>query len=249
MPIGSPQISLELFNHIHSEADAYYGRNRPDQHPAPAQLRQQRIVNRWLESWSGALWQLVVLAYQYLSPQELAGILGKPSQLTADQVRRHAFTFRFDVRSLDADWFESLMKIINQYILSEDAGGRIDRSKLVEWAMSYVSPVLAQDVLMDQEGASQATLNQVRGEIAQMALGNEALYTKNDPTAAIKFQMAQKIIASNDLYKTMLQSEPRFRALMAKYEESLNQSIVQQQNKLVGQYGVMPGPVQQQQPA
>lgn len=241
LPNGNPQISLELFAHIQSEADQYFGRNRVDTHAGPAQLRQQRLVNRWLLSWSQAFWQLTVLAYQYLGPTgELEEILGRAPQMTAEEVARHKFSLYFDVRSLDNEWLMKMLEAIERFILPADAGGTVDRAKLVQWALAYLSPTLAEEVTMDQQGAAQQVFSRVREEIAQMALGNEAIYTENDPTAGMKLQFAQQIIQANPQYQQSLAQNERFRLLLEKYLANLKQSQAQQENKTIGRLGVKP---------
>ena len=76
--------------------------------------------------------------------------------------------------------------------------------------------------------------------------GNEAVYSENDPTARAKLQFAQQILQANPDYVVQLQENsahfnPRKRELLDKYLKNLGQSVVQQQNKVVGRLGVNPG--------
>ena len=107
-------------------------------------------------------------------------------------------------------------------------------------AVSMVDPVLGQSILSDQRGASQKTFDKVNQDIALMALGNEASYTEGDPTAGMKLQFMQQIIGGNPKYQEAVQSDERFQALLENYGKNLQQSVAQEQNKMIGRLGVQP---------
>ena len=46
--------------------------------------------------------------------------------------------------------------------------------------------------------------DEVNQNVALMALGNEAAYTENDPTAAMKMQFMQQIVQGNPKYQEAL---------------------------------------------
>lgn len=246
-PAGNPQIAFELQNLVRKEMEDYFGSPRVDTPPTRWQQRQQRRVMRWLQKWGEALWQLAVLAYQNLSADELEAVLGRPALLTAEQVARHRLLLWFDVRALDPAWVESLLKSIAELVLPTDTGGVVDRAKLVQLALSYLDPTLAEEVTSDESGAKQAVFKGVRDEIGSIMQGNEGLYTENDPTAGVKLQFAQQIITANPDYQLQLNDRsPQFnvrkRELMDKWLANLGQSVKQQQNKVIGRLGVKPGP-------
>lgn len=269
LPPGKPDLAFALIESIVKGADEYVGRPRADVPPTPAQLRQQRMANRWLLTWAEVLWQLGVMTYQYLTPQELEELLGHPPLLTREMILRHRVILWFDVRTMDSEWVLQMVQAINQFVLPADAGGAIDRNKYVRFILSYFEPTLADEVSTDQEGASQAIFKEVRDEISQMSQGNEAIYVQNDPAAAMKLQFASQIVAANPSYAPQLQRgkavvdqklleqptpemqqnpglhekltrDGRFAFLFEKYVANLQQSIAQQENKQVGRLGVKP---------
>jgi hypothetical protein len=71
-----------------------------------------------------------------------------------------------------------------------------------------------------------------------MAAGNEAQYVENDPTAPMKLQFLNQIVANNPKYQQLMQQDERFRALLENYAKSLQMSVMQQQNAQVGRIGV-----------
>lgn len=244
-PPGKPELAFKLIEDIKKERDDYFGFMRPDTHPARPQTRQQRMVNRWLMTWGRVLWQLSVLAYQNLAEEELTELLGRKPMLTVDKLLKHHLTLYFDVRSMDNEWVQQMIEQIAK-ILMADTGGTIDRSKLTQIMLAYLDPTLAEEVAVDQQGAAQAVFNQVRNEVAQVMLGNEAQYTENDPTAKMKLQFLKQIVMNNPDYVSQLHPQspahnPRKAELLQRYQKNLAQSAVQQDNKTVGRLGVQPG--------
>ena len=73
-----------------------------------------------------------------------------------------------------------------------------------------------------------------------MALGNEAAYTETAPPAAQKMQFMQQIVQGNPKYQDQLNADERFNALLENYGKNLQQSVAQEQNKMVGRIGVQP---------
>jgi hypothetical protein len=161
------------------------------------------------------------LVQEYLGDEELQRIAGISPGLPTSQAEiqgAYDFAVKFDVRELDSDYVIGKMKAIID-LLPIDTAGRVDRAKLMSIAVSMVDPVLGQSV---------------------MALGNEAAYTENDPTAAMKMQFMQQIIQGNPKYQEALQGDERFQALLENYGKNLQQSVTQEQNKMIGRIGVQP---------
>jgi hypothetical protein len=245
-PPGEPQIAFKLIEDVRKESQDYYGVPRIDTPPSLSQARQQRQAQRWLAKWGEAFYQLSVLAYQHLSPDELGEILGRPPTLTAEGIARHRLMLWFDVRAMDPAWVESLLQNISTLILPADAAGVVDRAKLIQLAMAYLDPTLAEEVTSDAAGARQSVYKDVRSEVGSIMQGNEGLYVENDPTAPQKLLFAQQIVTGNPDYQAQLTEgspafAPRKAALMQKYVKNLLQSAKQQQNKVIGRLGVAPG--------
>ena len=82
--------------------------------------------------------------------------------------------------------------------------------------------------------------NEVRQEMAQMALGNQPNLVENDPTAEAKLQFAEQIIESNPKYQEQAGSDEQFQELLQKYFQNLQMSVMQKQNAQIGRLGVQP---------
>jgi len=149
------------------------------------------------------------LVQEYLGDEELQRIAGISPGLPTSQAEiqgAYDFAVKFDVRELDSDYVIGKMKAIID-LLPIDTAGTVDRAKLMSIAVSMVDPVLGQSVMSDQRGASQKTFDKVNQDVALMALGNEAAYTENDPTAAIKMQFMEQIVQGNPKYQKALQGD------------------------------------------
>ncbi len=243
-PPGNPTLAFQLFETIKQERDEQHGLPNPKVHPARWQARQRRQVMRWLLVWGQALWQLSVLAYQNLSHDELTQLLGHPPLLDTDQLLKQRLTIDFDVRTLDPTWVQVMLSELKD-LVALDTGGTIDHSKLVSLFLSYLDSTLADEVTTDQQGAAKKVFNDVRNEVLQMMQGNEGEYVENDPTAKMKLQFLNQILTSNPDYIMQIHPQskgfnPRKVELVKKYAASLQQSVDQQQNKLVGRIGVKP---------
>jgi len=147
---------------------------------------------------------------------------------------------RFDVRDLNPDYVLEKLKAISQFVVPLDTGGVIDRNKLIMAITEAISPTAATDLITDQTSASQKMYKDVQSDIALMMLGTEAMYTQNDPAAKTKLQYAQEIVSKNPKAQQAVKSDPLFQKLMENYAKNLQMSIMQQQNKQIGSYGVKP---------
>lgn len=244
-PPGRPETAFQVEEMIRREAAHSHGVPVAGEPPAIAQVMQQKAINRWLMAWGQVFWQLAALCYQYLSVEELTDILGHPPLLTMDKVMKHTMQLYFDARALDNSWVKEMVAQIAE-ILQTDSAGVIDHAKLVQILLGYIDPTMADEVAMDKQGAAQKVFKDVRDQVLQVMNGNEAEYTQNDPTAKMKLQFLQQVVQSNPDYLMQLhprspQRNERKAALMEKYAKNLQQSVVQQQNKLVGRLGVKPG--------
>ena len=67
-------IALNLIDIVTKQADEYFGRANPAVPQTQTQLKQQRLVNNWLTTWTEAYQQMFALSLQYLSPEEIQRI-------------------------------------------------------------------------------------------------------------------------------------------------------------------------------
>ena len=241
-PRTNPGEALNVIDYVEKQCDQYFGRLNDNTNPVIAQAKMQSMVDNYTTTWSEAFTMMFRLVQEYISDQELARIagieVGLPSS-QADIMGAYDFSVKFDVRELDQDYVASKMQAIIG-LLPIDSAGTVDRAKLMSIAVGMIDPVLGQSIMTDQRGAAQKTFDDVNKDIALMSLGNEANYTENDPTAAMKMQFMQQVVGSNPKYQEQLQQDERFQALLENYGKNLQQSVAQEQNKMIGRLGVQP---------
>lgn len=237
-PAKSPEVALHLIDAIERRTDKYFGRASEKLPPFVGQMKAEKRVGDYLDVWSDVLLMMLALTAQY-RPEEIERVTGRELRLNpADVLDQLDLVLTFDVRELDPDYMLQKMDIVSKAILPEDAAGVIDRAKLTALKLRWLDPSLADEIVQDRGPATQAMYREVNNQVAMMALGNEAEYTENDPAAAMKMQFMRDIVRRNPKYQQLLQQDERFRTLLVNYEKNLQQSVVQQQNKMVGRLGV-----------
>jgi hypothetical protein len=233
--------AVEVMDRAYARHANYFGLNHETVSPVKSQLIQQQNLNNWFGTWSIVFSQVFQLCLQYLPDEEIKRVTG--SQLPkniSDIAGQFDFILRFDVRDLNPDYVLEKLKAISQFVVPLDTGGVIDRNKLIMAITEAISPTAATDLITDQTSASQKMYKDVQSDIALMMLGTEAMYTQNDPAAKTKLQYAQEIVSKNPKAQQAVKSDPLFQKLMENYAKNLQMSIMQQQNKQIGSYGVKP---------
>ena len=244
-PRGTPNLAEMVIQHVENNAARYFGltsgMQKPET-PAPyAQMLQQVATDNWLTTISEIYTQLLQLGLQYLASEEIERITNITiPQNMSDIANQFDYELKFDIRNLYVDFVMEKLAAINQSILPMDAGGVIDRNKLIAIAMNAVAPDMAKEVIIDQATASQKMYRDVQTDIALMILGNEPQYVENDPTAQTKMQYTQDIMSKNPVAQQAMQGNPTFQMIFENYIKNLQMSVSQQQNKQIGRIGVSP---------
>tara|TARA_Y100000593_G_scaffold37411_1_gene72595 strand:- start:129 stop:2249 length:2121 start_codon:yes stop_codon:yes gene_type:complete len=242
-PSRPPNTAFQLVEHIQLQADEYFGRANAAIPPVQTQLKQQRIVNDWLRSWTEIYRQMFSLCIQYYGMDELARITSaQAAEAISHDADRFDFVLKFTVAELDNDLVKERLGTIANAIVPLDVMGRIDRAKLVDKVLRSVAPESADELIVDEASASQQMYGAVKQEIVAMLNGIEATYQdmSNDASAGIKLQFAQEIAGSSPGVQEALQSDQMFGEMFKRYIQNLEHGVVQQQNKMVGRQGVQP---------
>jgi hypothetical protein len=199
------------------------------------------MVNNWLSVWSESFSMVFSLTLQYMEPVEVERICGMQLPQNSSEISSmFDFHVKYDVRDIDSAYVIEKLKAITQFVLPLDAGGVIDRNKLVKAAVEAIDPDKAKELIMPAGSASQKVYKDIQSDVGLMMLGNEAQYVENDPAAGAKLQYLQDIIGKNQKAQGMMNQDPHFRALIENYIKNLQMSVTQDQNKTIGRTGVSP---------
>lgn len=238
-PPPFPSQSQLVLDMLERKCDQYFGRFRKGEDPTAAQLKQQSLVNKWLHCWTQAFGQALQLFIQYAPPGEYERITGTAAG--KDLSQKYDYLLKMDSRDLNPEFLQNKWKAIAGFVLPSDQGGVIDRRKLVQFMLMSIDPTLADELVMDQETATQKMIEEVRDNLISMFTGNEAQYVENDPSAAMKLQLTQQMIMANPKYQEAAQQDQLFQQHLQKYVQNLQMSVDQQENKTIGRLGVQPG--------
>lgn len=236
-PAREPGVAFNLIDSVMAQTDRYFGRPTEKVPPAVTQMRQQRLINNWLHGWTEAFRQVLALTLQYVGPAEIMRITASTTPLP-ENVQDFDVMLKFDIRELSTDLVTEKLKAISTLVLPLDTAGVIDRAKLISVALRSIDPNLASELVMQQGPAAQKMFGETNDEIALISLGNPPMLRENDPTAAMRLQFAQQVLASNPKYQAQLQQDQLFQANLQKYIENLQFSVQQQQNAVTGRLGV-----------
>ena len=240
-PTGETGTAFNLIDRVEMNHALYFGLSHPSVPPQRTQTTQQFLINNWLDIWSEAFSMTFSLMLQYMDPAEIEGITGKPLPQNISSISNmFDFQVKYDVRELDTNFVIEKLKAITQFVLPLDAGGVIDKNKLVKAAIEAIDPDKAKELIINTGTASQILYKDMQSDLGLMMLGNEANYVENDPSAATKMQYLQDIMSKNPKAQQSMQSDPHFRAMLENYMKNLQMSVSQQQNKQIGRTGVTP---------
>ena len=243
-PARPPQTAFSLIEMINLQVDAYFGRPNAKIPQPQTMMKQQRIVNEWLRSYSEVYRHAFRLCVQYMAPEEIMRITGTPAaEAITQEAVRFDFNLKFNVSEMDNELVKQKMQTIATAIVPLDVAGTIDRGRLIDKLLRAVAPESADELLTDQVGASRKMYEEVKNDIGNMLVGLEATYTdaSNDPTSPVKMQFAQEIASTSPgVQQAMQGGNELFGQLFEKYMQNLQMGMQQQQNKQVGRWGVQP---------
>lgn len=240
-PAGETGTAFNLMDRVEMNNAAYFGLTHPNIPPTKTQVTQQNMVNNWLSVWSECFNMVFSLTLQYMEPVEVERVCGMQLPQNSSEISSmFDFHVKYDVRDIDSAYVIEKLKAITQFVLPLDAGGVIDRNKLVKAAVEAIDPDKAKELIMPAGSASQKVYKDIQSDVGLMMLGNEAQYVENDPAAGAKLQYLQDIISKNQKAQGMMNQDPHFRALIENYIKNLQMSVTQEQNKTIGRTGVSP---------
>jgi hypothetical protein len=233
------ESSMEAENAAIMDAERYFG--NPEK-PEAKQLYQQCMVNRWLDSWREALSQALSLCQQYLEPEFVARITGGPVEEIAmkqeDIEGKFDLSLRFSVDTLNPEFMEKKLDAVTK-MTQFDTTGALDRNKLLTIIAESIDPMLAKQVIMDKDTASQKEIEDEQNSWVKIINEIEPL-PKEGVNFELRTQTAQQIMQTSQEFQKKMSENPLVKQLAENRMKYLQFGIQQQQNAQIGRVGVKP---------
>ena len=231
--------SIEAEQATVKDVDRYFG---DPEKPEARQLYHQCMINRWLDSWREALSQALSLCQQYLPPEFVARITGGNVEEIAvqqgDIEGKFDLSLRFSVDTLNPEFMEKKLEAVTK-LTQFDVTGALDRNKLLELIAESIDPVLAKQVIMDKQTASQKEIEDEQNAWVKIINEIEPI-PKEGINFEIRTQTAQQILQTSQELQQKMQEKPLVKQLAENRLKFLEFGIQQQQNAQIGRVGVKP---------
>ncbi len=250
-PTGNPELAFQLIQAAELRLAYRFGLMHPEVPAAHWQTVLQCFASDFLESAEDMFKQYWRLIQANADATALAEICGADPGFPQDPTElegEYEVSMVFSVMDLDMEFVFKKLEAIGKLAVPLDRAGVIDLATLVRLIVNAIDPTLASAVIKDEQGASKAIYKDVDSEVLRMANGNEADEVESDPTASMKLKYLDNIIQGNPRYKALLgmgqmpgvEPDPRFAELLTKYQQNLQMSVKQEENKQIGRTGVKP---------
>jgi hypothetical protein len=237
------QGSIEIEAAIRNDVDRYFGRMTEAVNPNLSMLHMQELVDSWLLDMKLVISQILQLAQQYMTAEEISRVTGNGTPIAesaADIRGKFDITAEFDARILDNEALGAKMDFIAKVLVPLDSFGVIDRANLVKYLMASVDQNLANILVQDIGAATQAEIEDEQGAFAKIAAGTEPPLKEGGQNAQVRLQTLQQIIQSNPAVQQRYQQDEIFRSMIDARAQAFQFQLQQQQNAVIGRTGAQP---------
>lgn len=215
--------------------------------PMFQQVLLQFAVDGFLENWREVLVQIMQLAQQYLTDEDIARVTGgSPMVLPRsrqDIQGQFDMTVAFDAAVLDQEQLIKKLEVVNKVILTMDSTATVNRSKLVTLAMTMLDANWAEAVCEPPEVASMNEILDEQQNFTKIATGIAPPMILQGQNHALRLQFYQQQQQQNP--HSFQRLAPDAQQILASRIEFLQQQVDQQKNKAVGVFGTQPAPLSQ----
>ncbi len=250
-PPAFDQGSIEVEAATRADIDRYFGRMTEAVNPNMAMLHMQELVDSWLIDMKLVSVQIMALAQQYMTPEEVARITGNAQlafNASPQDIRgRFDITAEFDARLLDNEALGAKLEYLAKILVPMDSFGVIDRAGLVKYMFQAVDPNLAGMLVQDIGKATQAEIEDEQGAFAKIAAGTEPPLKEGGQNAQVRLQTLQQIIQSNPAVQQRYAQDEIFKKMIDARAQAFQFQLQQQQNAVIGRVGSQPALQQMQQ--
>lgn len=247
MPTFDTQ-TLEIEQAFRDDTSRYFGRHMKDGDPATMMLKQQEVVDDFLTDLIAAVKLTWADCQQYLSPTTIARVGGvgaqsMPTTVTRDEIQgQYDFTVTFDVRDLDMEFLTKKLGLLNDFVLTADTLGVVDRAAWAQMVGNAIDPNAAALILRDPQEAQADEIDDEKRALAMISAGVEPAMIEGGQNHAARLQVLQQAIQANPQLMQRYQEEGDeiFKALVDARMQHHSHQVEQQQNAVTGRMGAAP---------
>lgn len=234
---GAPVDSARIQQELRSQVRRYFGLADTTVPGPVTQMHQQGMVGRFLEALNEALDLTLQLCQQYMDPIVGAKVAGMAMPLHAsreDIQGEWLMDLSYDVRELDLEWLTKKFDLLAK-MLQFDSGGTVKRGELMKYVFAAADPVLAQRLVVNDEGAVDAAMNDEKSVIAAQVSGQRVTGRLESPQSRLQ---AHEEWLQNPESLDQLHARPTLLQLEIARVEALEFQVVQTtQNRTTGRTG------------
>ena len=233
------QGSIEVQKSSEESAYKYFGMIGD---PNDMIIIRQTAMNRWLDSWREAFSQALALCQQYLPPEFVSRLTGgapEEIQISQDDIQgKYDLMVRFNVEQMFPEFMEKKLQAVTQ-LTQFDTMGQIDRNALVKIASEQIDPMLADEIVVDRETASQKEIEDEQSSWVKIMNEIEP-FPKQGVNFELRMQTAQQIVQTSQQLQQKMQESPLVKQLSENRMKYLQFGISQRENANIGRVGVKP---------
>lgn len=256
-PKGSPALALELYRVVQELASWMFGLVHPQIPTTTWQLRQTRVIKRWLRFVARVYRQMFALIQQFATERDLIRIAGTDQLFprSTEEIRgQFDWTLKSDPRDFDTEYLWKKLDAITRLVVPLDSNNRINKGTLVELITMAIDPTYRDILIQEPAQAEQQLYDQTLEAVMQMYQGNEPpMVMDADPSAPARYNMLKDIISKNPKYQRALglneklepvgqadngSTDHDFQERVSVYEQNLSQAMAQASNRATGRFGV-----------
>jgi hypothetical protein len=245
--MSPPQMdgsAMELEKSTERDAARYFGRMSEDTPPTLSQLHQQALVDDLLEEIVAASKQTLALCRQYMAPEEVDRIAGPGASevflAAGSEIRgEYDLLMEFDVRDLDLEFLKEKLTVLNTFILPMDTMGLVDRARIVNIAMGWLDPRLAEESVLYPQASSESEIEAEKGAYSLIATGTEPPMIEGGQNHGLRLQVLQQILQNPEVQQ-MAQARPVMAEMIERRMKHHQHQVQQQQNAITGRLGATP---------
>lgn len=235
------QGSIEIEKASERSLDKYFGRISDMVPPQLTALHQEDLVSTWVLELRQVLEQILQLCQQYMTDEQVSrvsGQLGRAWQVSAAEIQgAFDLSVEADPRDLNMEMLKEKWGFL-EMILKYDRAGRVDFSKLIEIAMSWLDPNLASGVLVPVDVANQKQVDEELDALNKMLVGIEP---PMEPQPGMNYQMRVQVLSDaiqrNPEMQRRIAGQPDTAALVENRMKFLQFQMQQIDNAQIGRVG------------